>query len=100
MLKCYEPWVGSDCQRKKRPPTRKMIIATYNLKSLNIHEKRYKLENVLTKIKWDIVGFSKVKRKGKNSIKFQPSRIRVHLLGNNIEQNKNKIGNCGYGEEE
>ncbi|XP_072377789.1 uncharacterized protein [Diabrotica undecimpunctata] len=43
---------------------KQLLLATFNIQSMAKDEKVYELEEELSKIEWDIVGLSEVKRRG------------------------------------
>uniref|UniRef100_A0A6P7H265 Uncharacterized protein LOC114343528 n=1 Tax=Diabrotica virgifera virgifera TaxID=50390 RepID=A0A6P7H265_DIAVI len=55
-------------------------IATYNARSLSTEERFEEMEEELSKVNWDIVGISEVKKKGENLISL-PSGHRWYYKG-------------------
>lgn len=63
---------------------KKILVATYNIQSMAKDEKLFELEEELTKIKWDIVGLSEIKRRGEQCLDLN-SGNRLYYTGNENE---------------
>lgn len=55
-------------QRKRYHPRRTLALATHNIRTLRTDEKIVELEEELSKMRWDILGLSEIRREGQDTI--------------------------------
>ncbi|KAF9818198.1 hypothetical protein SFRURICE_003939 [Spodoptera frugiperda] len=55
-------------QRKRYHPRRTLALATHNIRTLRTDENIVELEEELSKMRWDILGLSEIRREGQDTI--------------------------------
>ena len=71
-------WVRTGCHWD-------LNICTYNARSLSSDDRMIKLEEEISRIKWNIIGLSEVRRKGKGSITLNNTGHTVYYSGSGTE---------------
>nr|XP_026499445.1 uncharacterized protein LOC113403192 [Vanessa tameamea] len=71
-------------QRSGYHNRRRLALATYNTRTLRTDEKIVELEQVLSKMHWDIIGLSEVRREGEDSIILKSGNIFYFREGDHL----------------
>ncbi|CAG9134977.1 unnamed protein product [Plutella xylostella] len=64
----------------------RLQLATYNARTLREDEKMVELEVELSKIKWDILGLSEVRREGEDTMTLESGHMLYHREGDQLSQ--------------
>ncbi|KAK4873278.1 hypothetical protein RN001_015307 [Aquatica leii] len=78
--------------RKQQGSTKRLFIATYNIRTLRTEEHLEELERKLQHIKWDIIGVSETRLLGEN----KTSLISGHILYQKNSDVNHHIGGVGF----
>ncbi|XP_072389526.1 uncharacterized protein [Diabrotica undecimpunctata] len=70
---------------------RTLHIATYNVRTLATEDKLIELQEELNCIKWDVLGLSEIRRKGKNQLVLKSGYL-LHSIG----ENDKAVGGVGF----
>ncbi|XP_075990191.1 uncharacterized protein LOC142985833 [Anticarsia gemmatalis] len=73
-------------QRSGYHNRRQLALATYNTRTLRTDEKLVELEEELSRIRWDIVGLSEVRRQGEDSIILKSGNLLYFREGDQQSQ--------------
>ena len=82
-------WVWTGCHWD-------LNICTYNAPSLSSDDRMIELEEEISRIKWNIIGLSKVRRKGKGSIILNNTGHKVYYSGSDEQRHGVRL----HGEQE
>ncbi|KAF2881432.1 hypothetical protein ILUMI_24718 [Ignelater luminosus] len=52
-----------------------LLVATYNIKSMNKDDKLYELEKEPKQIKWNVLGISEIRRRGEQCIQLNSGNM-------------------------
>ncbi|KAL3272097.1 hypothetical protein HHI36_022559 [Cryptolaemus montrouzieri] len=81
------PWVGPGCYNKtKQATTRKIQIATYNVRTLSTNDRLEEIEEQLKDIKWHILGLSEVRRIGEDIVKLKSGHVLFYKGQDNVKR--------------
>ncbi|KAG7296473.1 hypothetical protein JYU34_020218 [Plutella xylostella] len=73
-------------QRVGYQPNRPLHLATYNARTLREDVKIEELEEEISKLKWDIIGLSEVRREGEDTEILQSGNLLYHREGDQLSQ--------------
>lgn len=73
-------------QRSGYHKKRRLDLATYNVRTLRTDEKIVELEEELSRLRWDIVGLSEVRREGEDTITLRSGNLLYFREGDHLSQ--------------
>ncbi|XP_052742326.1 craniofacial development protein 2-like [Bicyclus anynana] len=73
-------------RQRFRCQPRRLDLATYNARTLRSDEKVIELEEVMSKLHWDIIGLSEVRREGEGSIILESGNMLYYREGDQQSQ--------------
>ncbi|CAH2227432.1 jg22694 [Pararge aegeria aegeria] len=73
-------------RQRFRCQPRRLDLATYNARTLRTDGKVIELEEVVSKLRWDIIGLSEVRREGEDSIILESGNLFYYREGDQQSQ--------------
>ena len=73
-------------RQRFRCQPRRLDLATFNARTLRTDEKVIELEEVLSKLRWSIIGLSEVRREGEDSIILNSGNLLYYREGEHLSQ--------------